>query len=355
MSLNTLLGHLALFSSFTAQGEVLCTQGFAYLLREPRARQAFGEFLFERAGVRLGADVRWVAEATQADGTRPDLEARAPDDRVVAKIEAKLGAQLEESQLQSYADDLATAEHDTVLGVLVQPARVSEVVSVVGRAFRVEGSGPTWRLSARRITVHVFSWPDAFGTLDRASVWPKGGDLDQLSGLYSALTTGDVMPLSPIEDRVAWRQQEREYHALADFVGRKLAESAGERLSPLLPEPSKQGQGADAGYLKRYFGAPFFVDGNEHPERPAYSVGVRPPFEGFVTPLWIRFHHQTPCFSLVRQRLHQSAFKSEGRLVESEGHVWLPIDVEPGSDVGATVEDVLAKIEQVRNVAYGAN
>jgi hypothetical protein len=37
--ISTLLGHLAQFASFSTQGEVLCTQGLAYLLQDPQAKQ----------------------------------------------------------------------------------------------------------------------------------------------------------------------------------------------------------------------------------------------------------------------------------------------------------------------------
>ena len=37
-----LLSHLAQFSSFSKQGELLCTQGLTYLLENPDARAAFG-------------------------------------------------------------------------------------------------------------------------------------------------------------------------------------------------------------------------------------------------------------------------------------------------------------------------
>ncbi len=43
-----LMGHLAQFSSFSKQGEVLCTQGLKYLLENSDARVAFADWISTR-------------------------------------------------------------------------------------------------------------------------------------------------------------------------------------------------------------------------------------------------------------------------------------------------------------------
>ena len=59
-----------------------------------------------RTGARIGDRLSWHAEALQDDRGRPDLEARTADEVPVVKVEAKLGAELGPSQLQSYINDL---------------------------------------------------------------------------------------------------------------------------------------------------------------------------------------------------------------------------------------------------------
>lgn len=71
-----LLTHLAQFGSFYAQGEVLCTQGLAYLLEDSGARSAFSALIERRARHPVDADLTWAAGVLQSDGGRPDLEAR---------------------------------------------------------------------------------------------------------------------------------------------------------------------------------------------------------------------------------------------------------------------------------------
>ena len=73
--MGTLLGHLSQFGSFSTQGEVLCTQGLAYLLREhPDARSAFAAEIASATGAKIGDDLTWRAEARQErDRGRPDL------------------------------------------------------------------------------------------------------------------------------------------------------------------------------------------------------------------------------------------------------------------------------------------
>ena len=73
--MRTLLGHLTQFSSFSKQGELLCTQGLAYLLQRPDARLVFADWLSSKVGLPVGADLMWEPEVRQADGGRPDLVA----------------------------------------------------------------------------------------------------------------------------------------------------------------------------------------------------------------------------------------------------------------------------------------
>jgi hypothetical protein len=115
-----LLGHLAQFGSLFSQGELLCTQGLAYLLRDRDARDALGDHV-ESIGVprKLNSDLDWRAEAVQPDGGRPDLEAWTSRGELVAKIEAKLDAHLDPSQILSYFAHLRQHAPNGVLLVVI--------------------------------------------------------------------------------------------------------------------------------------------------------------------------------------------------------------------------------------------
>jgi hypothetical protein len=66
-----LLGHLAQFSSFSRQGELLCTHGLTYLLGDPSANKTFTEFVGRTAGISLPETLEWKPELVQTDGGRP--------------------------------------------------------------------------------------------------------------------------------------------------------------------------------------------------------------------------------------------------------------------------------------------
>ena len=90
--MDRLLGHLAQFGSFWQQGELLCTQGLAYLLRDAEGERVFTGLISLATGHSLSPGLSWQAERRQEDRGRPDLEGRNAEGQAVVKIEAKLGA-----------------------------------------------------------------------------------------------------------------------------------------------------------------------------------------------------------------------------------------------------------------------
>lgn len=80
------MSYLAHFSSISKQGELLCTQGLAYLLQNPSARSVLADHLSQRVGTTLPSDLTWRAEPRQEDGGRPDLEARTSEGKLVARL-----------------------------------------------------------------------------------------------------------------------------------------------------------------------------------------------------------------------------------------------------------------------------
>ena len=127
--------------SLYTQGEVLCTQGLAYLLRDPDSSARLVDEIQTRTSVTLPPALRWQAEAHQQDAGRPDLEATVADGTPYVKVEAKLGADLDAGQLRSYLTDLHVRAPVGVLIVLVPKHRIDEAESLV-----VSASGAIWQV-----------------------------------------------------------------------------------------------------------------------------------------------------------------------------------------------------------------
>jgi hypothetical protein len=88
---------------------------------------------------------------------------------------------------------------------------------------------------------------------------------------------------------------------------------------------------------------------------PCYCVGVRDPFIGHDTPLWLRFHSQTPTFRAIRARLLESEFGAADEHVESGGHFWIPLLPLIGADGDLVIADLVAQAGRVVSAAKGAD
>jgi len=64
----------------------------------------------------------------------------------------------------------------------------------------------------------------------------------------------------------------------------------------------------------------------------------------------MRFHRDTPHFSLIRERLMSS--DPVPKLVTSGGHVWIPLDVPLGVGREEMVAALVAQAEKVIHLAY---
>jgi hypothetical protein len=325
-----LLGHLTYFGAFFAQGELLCTQGLAYLLKDERASARLVEWLGEIAPDWRPPPLIWHAEAVQHDGARPDLEGRA-EGRARVKIEAKLGAPLTTEQVRSYAEGLSA--EDGLLVVLVPGARAAEIIKIARSALKSgepsHGTASSWR-SAAGLRVAVVAWKDLFGALRQAAIWPSGGELDQLEGLYVGLTSQHIEPLADLPDLEAWEPRANDLFGLVDRVTRKLQAELRPEWTKALPfgTDSVAGEPEAAthrGYRRRYVCA-----------RICYSVGVRHSFQGRSSPLWLRVHGTTAGFEQIRYRLRASTLAP--RLVESEGHTWIELELPLGVSGDVMVE-----------------
>ena len=78
-----------------------------------------------------------------------------------------------------------------------------------------------------------------------------------------------------------------------------------------------------------------------------YSIGVRDPFEKWLTPIWMRFHKDTGNFKQISQRLHD--WKPR---VNSGGHIWIPLEVEPNISGDKMIEGLVKRTEEVLRKTY---
>src|SRR3546814_812558 len=170
--------QLAHFSSLAKQGELLCTQGLAYLLKDPEARRVFADYLAKQTGWSVGADLTWQAEARQEDGARCDLQASA-EGRPQVKIEGKLGAALGDGQLRSYVADLQKCSDNGLLLVLVPRRRATEIASSLSKEFALAEDG-LWRLGdTSRCSIAVSYWEEVLDALSNVCSEPFTSDLAQ--------------------------------------------------------------------------------------------------------------------------------------------------------------------------------
>lgn len=331
-----LLTHLAEFSSFARQGELLCTRGLALFLQDVNAKRAFLEYIHQFLNREGTDELSWLAEVRQADGGRPDLEGCTIDGSQVVKIEAKLSAQLDEGQLHSYLGDLVERCQAGVLLVLVPRRRAEEATTVVRAAAGAQGPGP-WLLQRGRRGCHVgvIFWEDVVAVLRRVPSEPLRADVEQFEAMYRGLNGDVILPFHTLNELHDPEHREKLVRVV-DRVTRRLTN--GDRVLPM------GGSSEDGEYRRRYICRAL---GDEHP---CFSVGVRQPFMGYQTPIWLRFHSQTAKFARIAERLQRSPLAAQ--LVDSGGHLWMPLQVPLNVD-GEEVLDVLAaKIRDIVAVAY---
>jgi hypothetical protein len=327
--------HLAQFSSLSKQGELLCTQGLAYLLQTPDACAAVGTLISKRVGKTLAPDLTWHAEPPQQDGGRPDLEARTADGKPVAKIEAKLGAALSDGQVRSYVTDLQNHCDGGLLLILVPRHRVGEITASVSKAFALNGDSP-WVLSdISHCVVAVIDWEEVLDVLDSVRCEPYSGDLAQFKAMYRVLKGYDIEPITSDAELLRWREKEDVFVSLVDRVTRYLAQDC--RVLPMGFEEVNS-------YHRRYVCPPL---GGENP---CFSVGARDPFDGHKTPIWMRFNCTTPKFPVIHERLFASNLSK--RLLESGGHIWIPLDVPLDTGGEGLVTSLVTQAKEIIQVAY---
>ena len=349
--METLLGHLAKFGSFSNQGEVLCTGGLAYLLKNyAEARSELASELAARAGIKVSDDLSWVSEARQDDTGRPDLEARTSDKTPIIKVEAKLDALFNATQFRSYVSDLQTRLQgrrlEGLLLVLVPRARTNNATGVVKGEFGLDGAGPWRARDYPDVAIAVISWDDVLTALGRVQHQGFRGELAQFEGMYRELSSYEIWPLAGPEELVKWRDRERDFVKLVDQVTKRLTTQHG--LYPMAIEPIEQDpkELEPRGYNRRYVCQPL------RGVQSCFSIGASDPFEvrDPATPIWMRFHRKTGSFLDIRERIESSHLGR--KRVTSAGHIWIPLYVPLDADSEQMVNALVAQANEVLKIAY---
>ena len=337
----TLLGHLATLHSLASQGELLCTQGLTFLVNQSKANDAFRSLLEGASGVQLPPKLVWRAEERQADKGRPDMEARARDARWV-KVEAKLGARLDGTQLSSFARDLADPERQFVL-LLVPDKRRQEVGQSAQTWPSAQLSECKWRLADGGGLVVVMTWEQVFERLLNAGRSPNGGDLHQLIGLYQALNDVYVAPFAPEDADDAARDPDRA--RVVERATRRESERLGHSVMPM----SKEALAGDSGNGVGHFYDRRYVVKQAAGQAISLAVGVRPPFVGHISRVWARFSYGTPGFDTIRSRLTGPGGPFHRAHVISERHLWLSLDLPFSQHAEDTVASLVQQIGRIWN------
>jgi len=344
--MSTLLGHLAQWGGFSFQGEVLCTQGLCYLLKEyEEAGSALAAEIEVRSGIEIGKSLSWRSEAFDPSfKDRPDLEASGADGTPVIEIEAKLGASFGQGQLESYIKRFAV-DRPSVLVVLVPRPRVKEAVELVTRTFEAFGPGPCQPAKYPHARVIVVSWDEVLAKLRQSSSPRLVLELEQFDAMYRVLSGYDIRPLAGREELLRWGEREADFVNLVERVSKAL--TTHHKLYPMGLEPLEQvPEGLEPrGYRRRYVCMPL------GDARPCFSLGTRDPFERHDTPIWMRFHSKTARFPLIKQRLMSSVLGP--KVLDIAGGVWIPLDVPVGKEGEEMFTALLSEAEEVIGIAYG--
>lgn len=333
-----LLGHLAQFGSYSQQGELLCTQGLAYLLRDPEGERVFTGWVSSATGQPLSAGLSWQAERRQEDRGRPDLEGRNAAGRPVVKVEAKLGAPFGHGQLDSYVSALCADGQGGALLIVVPKSRRKEITSHASAHFGISGAEP-WRIlhEAVEIPCSVVSWEDLLEALSMVESERFRDDLSQFRAMYRVFNGDDMEPLTSDEQVLAWRDNEAWWEILVDQVTRALT----------APDDQVLPWGVDGGaqpYRRRYL-CRLASQGSS-----CFGVGTRDPFQNHRTPIWLRFHSSTGQFVEIAGRLERSPL--EAAAVRSQGHLWYPLEVPQNSDRATMIGALVAQVQRIVEVAY---
>lgn len=340
-----LLGRLAGMGWFIRHGEVATTQALTLLLEEPLLHAATLDLIQTASGVDLGGVTKFVAEAVQEDGGRPDLEGTTDEGLPLLMVEAKFSAHVSPGQLRSYFDNqerrLTTAagagkpRHGVVVA-LVPPHRITEAERVfeeLASQRRDEGL-PEYSSVPAFISWDTWldSWDEAVKDLP-AGADSIAADLVQLRELCLTLGGLHMRPIPIDEPDFSWRDRADDLATLVDRVTQRLQDPDWVRILPLRREDG-------------YDPLRYFRGGHTHPESYC-SVGVASSFaDQGESPLWLRYHRTTPGFPAISDLLLASDYRLQLRT--DHGHLWVPLHIRPELAGKLLEEDLVRQVHEVQ-------
>ena len=280
-----------------------------------------------------------VPEFVHEDGGRPDLEGHDHDGRPVLVVEAKFGALLEPAQIRSYLSDQAVRlgdEHRGAFVLLVPRARASEAERVLQLA--VEAMQGQWR-PLDSVGAAVVTWDECIEAMEEAissvaDVSELAGDLVQFRAMCTTLGGLIIPPLGLAAFGSQWREREEDLRQIVREVTSRV-------VGPVGRFP----MGDEAGYEHRRY-----IPGGDAAPGVCCDVGVGTRFadEG-ATPFWLRYHRQTPGFTIVKERLlaspHAPNIRTEGR------QLWLPLEADPDAAGPDLVKALTAQVADIISAA----
>jgi hypothetical protein len=327
-----LLGRLAQLAWFTANGEPTATRALGFLLEHRVLRDATLAYLTAVTGVDLDAIQRFASETVNVDGGRTDLEGLDIGGKPLLLLEAKFGAHLSQGQVNGYLSD-QIRRLDGLPGVLVLLVPESRTVEARGKADIACGESSS---SIRPVTL---SWGQLVDIWKRASSDDAGlaGDVEQFAAMCHTLGGMVIAPLAAAAGGGNWRTRFNDLAQIIDATTRTFDQRA-----PIGDEPLYS--------RRRYF--PSGYSNFEGEPKGAASIGIAEEFaDAGLSPIWLRIHKATDCFTMIRDRLVASPFRDAARV--DHGHLWLPLTIDPDLPGPDLVASLSAQVEAIRTVASG--
>lgn len=335
MTRDTILGRLAASGWFARNGEIALTSGLAHCLqKDPGAAGGFLELVRRCTASSLPEGLLWKTEDVNDEKGRVDVvghHATGDSSVPLVCLEAKVGADFADDQLPSYVRaqqrTVASAASQCVLVALVPESRLKAAREEVGRDMVVLGAQASedhWVVPGPPdCHVAVIAWDAALDVM-QAVAGDASADLEQLRGAAQTLRGSDVPSLSEDDLHGNWRDRIDDLPLIIDRVTQNVTRELGSKLAPWQPLASG---GLEGGF--RYI---------DLDSSPSLAVGIRA--DRTSPPLWARWHHVTRDFGSIAERL-RSAGKHpvEGE----EGHLWMPLDIDPGTGVATAQIDSLTE------------
>ena len=346
----TLLAHLTL--KLASHPENIAVEALGHILSTSPASIRALEDMLQTGGSEIGKIAQVQTQASDEEGSRPDLAGRDADGRKRMLIEAKFWAGLTERQPVKYLQHLLKQDQPSVL-LFVAPAKRfeplwNELCRLVKAADLKLVPGQTEEANLRSAVVDgkcrlmLTSWTTLLDRMDsRASIAGESHtecDIQQLQGLASQMDDDAFLPLRPEELGPEFPRRLRNIEKLVDNVIERLGQKE------LAEKGTASRSNTAYGWYLKLFGAGAWF-GIDHDQ----WTTVRD------TPLWLHFNaawHSVQPFSEIRERLQSLA----SELFEYGDDVLVvPIYPPVGVEYDAVLNAVVARLKEVAELINPAD